>query len=56
LVLDEKLFQNPCPVIFGIVQNKMQFSLRTLEKILQKVAEGLAIESGRLSDEESTSF
>jgi len=31
LVLNEKLFQNSCPVVFGIVQNKTQFPLSGLE-------------------------
>jgi len=56
LVFNEKLFQNSCPVIFGIVQNKVQFSLSGLEKITQKVAEGLAIESGGLSGDKTSCF
>ena len=43
-------------MIFGIVQNKVQFSLSGLEKITQKVAEGLAIESGGFSDDKTSCF
>ena len=56
LVLNEKLFQNSCPVVFGVVQNKVQFSLSRLEKITQKGAEGLAIESGGLSGNKISCF
>ena len=56
LVLNEKLFQTSCPVIFGIVQNKEQFSLSRLEKVTQKVAEGLAIESGGFSGDKTSCF
>jgi len=56
LVLNEKLLQDSCPVVFGIVQNKIDMASGTADKTRKKIAEGLAIERRGLLSEKSTRF
>jgi len=44
------------PVPFGIVQDKVYFPLSRLEKITDKIAKGLGIESGSLLCEKTACF
>lgn len=55
-VLNEKPLQDSCPVIFGIVQNKVDLAGSTAEKTRKEIAKGLAIECRGLLGEESASF
>lgn len=56
LVLNEKLLQDSCPVIFGIVQNKADLTTGAMQEIREEIAKGLAIECSSLLGEKSASF
>jgi hypothetical protein len=52
----EEVFEISRPVPPGIVQNKIEFSLSRLKEIMDKVAEGLGIESGSFLGKKTACF
>ena len=56
LVLDEKIFQGFCFVPLGVVQNQINLPVSSLEKIIEKVAKGLAVEGGSIFGNKDSRF